>query len=74
MTGGHLRTYGSNSKQCKANLNPLLISKAIQKSRLYAEDYLRESESTNYSGLIPYNESNAEKMRNNSKSIETPTH
>ena len=73
MTGGHLRAYGSNSRQCKAYITPLLTSNLIQKSRLYAEDYNRESKSPNYRGVIPYIGSNAEKMRTNSKSIETPT-
>ncbi len=73
MTGGHLRTYSPNNRQCKAYITPLLTSNLIQKSRLYAEDYNKESESPNYRGVIPYIGSNTEKMRTNSKSIETPT-
>lgn len=73
MTGGHLRAYSSNNRQCKAYITPLLTSNLIQKSRLYAEDYHRESESPNYRGVIPYIGSDTEKMRTNSKSIETPT-
>ena len=73
MTGGHLRAYSPNNKQCKAYITPLLTSNLIQKSRSYAEDYNRESKSLNYRGVIPYIGSNAEKMRTNSKSIETPT-
>lgn len=72
-TGGHLRAYSPNNRQCKAYITPLLTSNLIQKSRLYAEDYNRESKSPNYRGVIPYIGSNTEKMRTNSKSIETPT-
>lgn len=58
MTGGHLRTYGSNNRQCKAYITPLLTSNLIQKSRLYAEDYNRESKLPDYKGVIPYIGSN----------------
>ena len=65
MTGGHLRDYGSNSRQCKAYITPLLTSNLIQKSRLYAEDYNRESKSPNYRGVIQYIGSNTQKMSTN---------
>ncbi len=72
IVGSHQKAYGVNH-QCGAYISPYLTSKLIQKSRLYAEDYHRESKSPNYRGVIPYIGSNTEKMCTNSKRIETPT-
>lgn len=67
--GGHLRAYGSNNRQCKAYITPLLTSNLIQKSRLYDENYKKDGKSAEYKGVIPYVGSNVEKNRSSAKNI-----
>lgn len=69
IVGGHVRAYGTNNKQCKAYIAPALTSNLIQKSRLYAENYEKDSKNADYKGVIPYIGSVAEKTRSSSKNI-----
>lgn len=69
MIGGHVKAYGTNNKQCKVNISPALTSSLIQKSRLYAENYEKDSKNTNYQGIIPYVGSTIEQTRSSSKNI-----
>ena len=57
LVGRHQKAYGVNH-QCGAYISPYLTLKLIQKYRIYAEDYHRESKSPNYRGVIPYIGSN----------------
>lgn len=66
MHGGHLKAYGTNSRQCISYITPALTLNLIQKSRLYAETYNKDGKSTDYKGPVPYVGSNVEKMRSNS--------
>lgn len=69
IVGGHVRAYGTNTKQCKAYIAPALTSNLIQKSRLYAENYEKDSQNTDYKGVIPYVGSVIEQTRSSSKNI-----
>lgn len=69
IIGGHVKTYGTNDKQCKAYIAPVLTHNLIQKSRLYAENYEKDSKNTDYKGVIPYVGSVIEQTRSSSKNI-----
>lgn len=69
IVGGHIRAYGTNNKPCKTCITPGITYNLIQKSRLYAQNYEKDSQNTDYKGVIPYVGSVIEQTRSSSKNI-----
>lgn len=71
--GGHTKVHGNNNKRCESYFPPYLTATLIERAREYDNEYKRYGKSPNYKGAVPYIGSSIEKMRTNSKGIETPT-
>ena len=72
IVGGHAKVYGNNNKRCESYFTPYLTATLIKRAREYDNEYKRDGKSSDYKGAVPYIGSSIEKMRTNSKSIETP--
>jgi len=73
INGGHKNIH-RQAKTCKESMSPAITLKVIEQTRKCDDYYKKEGKSADYKGPIPYVGSNIEKMRSNSKNIDTPQH
>ena len=67
IVGGHSSVFNTNSEKCDFILPPYVTTTLMKKAIEYEEQYKRYGKSLDYKGAVPYDGSNIQKLRSNTK-------